>query len=141
VGVAVLWMSLWLGVLNFWYGVVTEWYRRVEVHIIDMSIGDFPVDCCISCDYASYSKTSAQRYHNLTIHSQNEQRATTSHLYSNSSTISAIANELVKPGLSMPSRLTKPSKPSSFLITKSSKPSPPAFQTAPPLPNLGRMPL
>lgn len=36
------------------------------------------------------------------------------HLYSRSFTISPIANELVKPGLSMPSKLTNPGKPSSF---------------------------
>jgi hypothetical protein len=60
------------------------------------------------------------------------------HWYSSSSTISAIARELVNPGLSMPKRLTKPVNPSSFWMMKSTNPLPDATALA--LPNLGRIP-
>lgn len=44
--------------------------------------------------------------------------------YSRSCTISAIASELVNPGLSMPSRFTQPSYPSSLRTIKSWNPLP-----------------
>jgi len=54
--------------------------------------------------------------------------------YSKSSTSLAIAKLLVRPGLSMPSKFTNPSNPSSFLTTKSSNALPPAG------PSFGRTP-
>lgn len=60
------------------------------------------------------------------------------HLYSNPSTISPIASELVSPGLSMPSRFTHPSYPSSRRMTKSLNPVP--SMTACRAASLGRMP-
>lgn len=62
-----------------------------------------------------------------------------SYLYSNPSTLSPIAKQLVKPGLSIPSRFTHPAYPSSFRITKSLNPLP-SNMTAPRGANLGRMP-
>lgn len=58
--------------------------------------------------------------------------------YMSSSTFSAIASELVKPGLSMPNRFTQPSYPSSFRMMKSLKLFP--LSTAPRSDSLGRMP-
>src|SRR5271169_841540 len=46
------------------------------------------------------------------------------HLCINLSTSSAIANELVNPGLSMPNKFTNPGNPSSILIMKSCTPRP-----------------
>lgn len=53
-------------------------------------------------------------------------------------TLSAIAKQLVNPGLSMPSRFTHPLYPSSSRTTKSTNPLPPA--TPPPRASFGRIP-
>lgn len=60
-------------------------------------------------------------------------------LYNNPSTLSPIAKQLVKPGLSIPSKFTHPSYPCSFRMTKSLNPLP-SNMTAPRGVNLGRMP-
>lgn len=65
-------------------------------------------------------------------------RSKSSHPYSILSTFSPIARLLVRPGLSIPKRLTHPSNPSSRLMTKSWNPFP--APTAPFLDSFGRIP-
>ena len=78
-------------------------------------IGNLHSSCYFARMYLMQVSCSPQR--DLLIEGRFEPKETRyCHLYSSSCTYSAIARLLVNPGLSMPSRFTNPSTPSSFLM-------------------------